>query len=174
MFESVRTVVLNATYEPVSIISSKKALIRVFEGKATVLEEHPEIVIHSVNRVWGVPTQIVLKKYVKVRATFRVPAQLTQRNLFVRDKYTCQYCNTHKKDLKSGAFLTRDHIIPTARGGKDVWENVVTACSSCNNKKADSHLTDTNMRLSRMPHTPTIFEIWSKATAKYIRPSASA
>ena len=141
-------------------------MVLFFEGKASVVEEHPDVVIHSVRDVWSIPTQIVLKHFVKSRPTFRVPAQLTQRNLFVRDKYTCQYCGRHRSQLKSGEFLTKDHVIPTSRGGKDHWENVVTACSPCNNKKADKHLHEMNYRLPKKPSIPTIFEIWSKASTK--------
>lgn len=169
MWESVRCVVLNSSYEPLSIVSARRALILYFEGKATVLEEHPEVVVRSVKDMWAVPTQVVLKHFVKSRPTFRVPAQLTQRNLFVRDKYTCQYCGRHRSELKSGEFLTRDHIIPSARGGRDIWENVVTACSRCNNKKADSHLHETNFKLMKKPSIPTVFEIWSKADSKHSR-----
>ena len=116
---------------------------------------------------WEVPTQIVLNIMVKSRPTFRVPAQLTQRNLFIRDKYTCQYCNRHRSDLKESEFLTRDHIKPTARGGRDAWENVVTACSRCNNRKADYMLDQLDMKLFKTPHTPTIFEVWSKTGSKH-------
>jgi len=166
MWEKVRCVVLNASYEPLSIVSARRALILYFEGKATVIEEHPEIVVRSVSDVWSIPTQVVLKHFVKSRPTFRVPAQLTSRNLFARDKYSCQYCGRHRAQLKVGEFLTKDHIIPSSRGGKDIWENVVTACSSCNNKKADSHLHETRFKLLKKPSTPTIFEIWSKSDTK--------
>lgn len=166
MWENVRCVVLNSSYEPLSIVPAKRALILCFEGKASIIEEHPNLFVRSVRNVWAVPTQVVLKHFVKARPTFRVPAQLTQRNLFIRDKYTCQYCSRHKSQLKEHEFLTRDHIIPQARGGRDVWENVVTACSSCNNKKADFILEDTNLKLQKKPSVPTIFEIWSKASSK--------
>ena len=62
-------------------------------------------------------------------------APLTQPGLFLRDGYTCQYCGTHVADLPFGVFLTRDHILPLADGGPDVWGNVVACCSTCNQRK---------------------------------------
>ena len=166
MWERVRCVVLNSTYEPLSIVSAKKALILFFEGKASVLTEHPEIKVHSISEAWALPTQLVLKYFVKARPTFRVPARLTPQNLWIRDKYTCQYCGRHRSIFKAGERLTRDHIIPESKGGRDVWENVVTACSSCNNKKADSQLHHTEMTLLKKPHSPSLFEIWSLVETK--------
>jgi hypothetical protein len=127
-----------------------------------------------------------LKKYIETIPALRVPAQLTQRNLFLRDRYTCQYCGRQRKDLDEKEYLTRDHIIPVARGGKDSWTNVVTACKKCNNIKADyllSELEDIYYTLAADPITadtadwiiehmvsknfnpraPMILEIWSKS-----------
>ena len=134
--ESTRCVVLNTTYEPITVISSKRALILFLEGKALIVEEHPELVVRSPNQTFPVPTSIVLKKFVKGRMVFRTKALLTQRNLFIRDEYTCQYCGRTRQSLRSSEFLTRDHVAPRHVGGKDVWENVVTCCNTCNNKKA--------------------------------------
>ena len=169
MWTRIRVVVLNSTYEPLNIVPAKKAILKIFEGKATVLETHPTKVVRSVNSSMKIPTQIILKKWVKAPPTFRIPAQLggNNKNLFIRDRYTCQYCGRHKKDLRENEKLTRDHVYPLARGGKDVWENVVTACSSCNNKKADSTLSELDIKLTRRPYTPTVFEVWSKTLCKY-------
>jgi 5-methylcytosine-specific restriction endonuclease McrA len=172
VIDHIRCVVLNATYEPLAVVSARRGLILVFEEKATLIESHPTQKIRSAHHEHDIPIQVVLKNMVKARPTFRVPAQLTQRNLFVRDRYTCQYCQRHRSDLRDSEFLTRDHVLPQARGGRDLWENVVTACSTCNNKKADYLLKDLEklgipMVLSKKPTTPTIFEIWSKQGSKY-------
>ena len=166
MWESVRCVVLNSTYEPLAIVPAKRALVMYFEGKVAIKEEHPNLVVHSVSDIWAVPTTIVLHKFVAARPTFRVPARLTPTNLWKRDKYTCQYCGRHRSEFKALEKLTRDHVVPSARGGTDCWENVVASCSTCNNKKADKLLTETTLRLTRKPYTPTIFEIWSKADTR--------
>jgi 5-methylcytosine-specific restriction endonuclease McrA len=136
-------------------------------GKASVLAEHPTLFIQSANDVHPLPTQIRLNEMVKTRRTTRAQAQLTQRNMFVRDKYTCQYCGRHRSELKDAEFLTRDHVHPQSKGGKDVWTNVITACNRCNNKKADLFLSDVNMRLLKEPTAPTVFEIWSKSNTKF-------
>ena len=161
-FESARCVVLNATYEPITIVSSKRALILYHEGKALIVEEHPELVVRSPSQTFPVPTSIVLKQFVKGRMVFRTKALLTQRNLFIRDQYTCQYCGRNKQQMRSAEFLTRDHVTPRHMGGRDIWENVVTCCNSCNNKKAYHLLEDINMTLLKIPTAPTIFELWTR------------
>jgi 5-methylcytosine-specific restriction endonuclease McrA len=165
--DTTRCVVLNATYEPITIVSSKRALILFLEGKAMIVEEHPELVVRSPSQTFPVPTSIVLKHFVKGRMVFRTKALLTQRNLFIRDQYTCQYCGRNKQQLRSSEFLTRDHVIPRHMGGRDIWENVVTCCNSCNNKKAYHLLEDINMTLLKVPSSPTIFELWTRQQKRH-------
>lgn len=168
MIDSVRCEVLNASYEPLHITSGKRALVLYLKGKAEILQEHASYMVITDNDVFPVPTQIRLFRMVKSRPTTRLPALLSQRNLFIRDRYTCQYCGRYKSELKGSEFLTRDHVIPRSRGGEDKWTNVVTACSKCNNKKADFLLEEIGMTLLKEPKTPTIFEIWSKSSSKRI------
>ena len=165
--DTTRCVVLNATYEPITIVSSKRALILYLEGKAMIVEEHPDLVVRSPNQTFPLPTSIVLKHFVKGRMVFRTKALLTQRNLFIRDQYTCQYCGRNKQQLKSSEFLTRDHVLPRHIGGRDIWENVVTCCNSCNNKKAYHLLEDINMTLLKIPTAPTIFELWTRQQKRF-------
>ncbi len=165
-FETSRCVVLNATYEPITIVSSKRALLMFLEGKAIIVEEHPELVVRSPRQVFPVPLMIALKRYIKGRRVFKTIALLTQRNLFIRDGYTCQYCGKPRGELKRSEFLTRDHIIPTSRGGTDTWNNVVASCSTCNNKKSDSYLSDIRLTLVKQPTEPTVFEIWTRQQQK--------
>ena len=143
-------------------MSAKRALILVFEEKAVVVEEHPTMRLRSPSTTIGVPVMIALKKYVKTRRVFHNPASLTQRNLFVRDNYTCQYCGRHRSTFRNNETLTRDHIFPESKGGGNTWENLVTACSSCNNKKADSLLEDTKMVLLKKPTIPSLYELWMR------------
>ena len=170
MIDGIRCIILNTSYEPLSVVPSRRGLVLVIEGKATISEAHPTLQIRSVRQVWPLPTQVILTEYRRARPANLVPAQLTQRNLFVRDRYCCQYCGRTKADLHSGEFLTRDHVTPTTRGGKDHWSNVVTACNSCNNKKSDYTLEEANLyyglELLSKPHVPTAFEIWSRIRIK--------
>jgi hypothetical protein len=78
-----------------------------------------------------------------------VPA-LTNKNLFARDKHMCLYCGDYLYDCE----LTRDHVVPVSRGGGDNWENVVTACRTCNHFKADKLLDEIGMRLLAVPYVP--------------------
>jgi 5-methylcytosine-specific restriction endonuclease McrA len=160
--ETTRCVVLNATYEPITVVSSKRALLLFLEGKAIIVEEHPEMVVRSLKQTFPVPIMIALKTYIKGRRVFKTKALLTQKNLFVRDSYTCQYCGRKRNELRNSEFLTRDHVVPTAKGGLDVWTNVVTSCNMCNNKKSDYLLEETGMSLLKIPIEPTIFEIWTR------------
>lgn len=128
--------VLNATYEPLSVISGKRAIRLLLKGRAVITESDPRFEVRAETKKFPLPVQIRLNYYVKSRAS-RLPAQLTQRNLFTRDRHKCRFCGRHKRDLEKKEYLTRDHIVPVTKGGEDVWSNVVTACVKCNNIKAD-------------------------------------
>ncbi len=141
MLERTRCVVLNATYEPLSVIPVKRALRLILAGKAVITESDGDVIIHSETKKFPLPAQIRLNYYVKNMAK-RTPSQLTQRNLFTRDKYRCKYCGRKRRDLEKPEYLTRDHIIPVTRNGQDKWDNVVTACVKCNNIKADLLLSE--------------------------------
>lgn len=172
MLRTTRCVVLNTTYEPLSIVAARRGLRLVLMGKAEITKELEGGVVGSNRKNYPIPIEVKLKEFVKGRPAFRIPATLTQQNLFVRDMFTCQYCGRHKSELGHGQFLTREHIVPRTRGGADTWSNVVTACNTCNNKKADFSLAELkkmgeDMELKRAPWTPTVFEIWSR---KSLRP----
>jgi 5-methylcytosine-specific restriction endonuclease McrA len=162
-FETAKCVVLNSTYEPITMVSSKRAIILIMEGKAIVLEEHPSLVVRSASHTLKVPIAVILKHYVKSRKIFTRSAGLTQKNLFMRDDYTCQYCLTASNKLKSKEFLTKDHVIPVCKGGKSTWENLVTACSTCNNKKGNKDLDNTDLILHKKPYAPSVFHMWMKS-----------
>lgn len=177
MIDSVRCEVLNASYEPLSITSGRRALVLCIRGKAEILQEHTSYAVETGTDIYPVPIQIRLFNMVKGRPTTRTPAQLTNRNLFIRDNHTCQYCGRHRNELKTKEFLTRDHVHPQDKGGADEWQNVVTACNRCNNKKANLTREElitlgTPMNFIRgedwKPYKPTIFEIWSKSFSKRI------
>jgi 5-methylcytosine-specific restriction endonuclease McrA len=159
-FETARCVVLNATYEPISIVSSKRALVLILEGKAVVVEEHPNLVVRSMKVTVKVPVMVALKEFIKAKRQYKATATLTRKNLFTRDNNTCQYCTRHARELKPSEFLTRDHVIPESRGGKSTWTNLVTACSTCNSKKSNHHLSDVDMTLLRKPFAPSSFDLW--------------
>ena len=119
------------------------------------------------------PLVIRLKRFVHVPRRFR--RQVTNTFLFARDGYRCQYCNRHRSELRGREFLTRDHVVPLSLGGDNGWQNVVTACSACNNRKG-SHLPEhAAMHPLHVPVEPNYVElVWAvrkitAAQAKWIR-----
>jgi 5-methylcytosine-specific restriction endonuclease McrA len=106
---------------------------------------------HTGNRSsMDIPSIIAVKGKSNGKAPYRVPA-LTNRALFRRDHSVCAYCTS----IYGHQDLTRDHIIPTSKGGKDVWTNVVTACGKCNRHKDDRTPEQAGMTLHYVPYAPT-------------------
>jgi 5-methylcytosine-specific restriction endonuclease McrA len=141
------TLLLNASYEPLRIISWKKALTLLFAGKVEVLDEY-ENEIRSVTFSVKLPSICRLVKYVRVKSRTRV--KFSRANIYARDDYRCQYCG--KKFLSED--LTFDHVVPVATGGQKKWDNIVTACFRCNHKKGGRTPTQARMELIRQPTEP--------------------
>ena len=139
-----QSLVLNATYEPLGVVSSRRAVVLVLTDKAIAVE-HGEGVLHSVTRTVVVPAVVRLTRYVRVPYRSGVP--LTRRAVFARDGGRCVYCGA--------AATSLDHVIPRCRGGAHDWSNVVSACGRCNHEKADRDITTLGWRLRRTPREPT-------------------
>lgn len=164
---------LNASFEPLTILPVKRALRLVIDRKAEILEIDDTRVFRSEKRELPCPAVIRLVRYVHVPRKFR--RQVTNTFLFARDGYRCQYCNRHRSELRGREFLTRDHVVPLSLGGDNSWQNVVTACSACNNRKG-SHLPEhASMHPLHVPVEPNYVElVWAvrkitAAQAKWIR-----
>ncbi len=151
---------LNASFEPLTILPVERALRLVIDSKAEVLEVDFARVFRSQREELPCPTVIRLVRFVHVPRRFR--RQVTNTFLFARDGYRCQYCGRHRHDLRAREFLTRDHVVPLSLGGENGWENVVTACSTCNNRKG-SHLPEhCGMHPSHPPREPNHVElVWA-------------
>ena len=136
--------VLNATYEPLCVVSARRALVLVLSGKAVALEagEHE---VHSERLTLHVPVVVRLTRFVRVPYRAQVP--LTRRAVFVRDGGRCAYCSAPATSI--------DHVVPRSRGGEHVWENVVSCCRRCNHAKADRGLVELGWRLRRAPKAPS-------------------
>jgi len=141
-----QVLLLNITYEPLKIINWKKALTLLFLGKVEVLEEYDKE-IHSVSFTIKLPSVVRLLKMIKWT---KRPVKFSRQNIYIRDNYRCQYCG---KKL-SPEELTYDHVIPKSKGGKTVWENIVTCCPSCNRKKGGRTPEEAGMRLLKKPTRP--------------------
>lgn len=141
-----KVLLLNATYEPLSFVSLKRAVVLLLKEKAEVLEAWSERNLRAEQAVFPYPLVIRLRDYVHV--PHRKGVALTRRSLFCRDNYTCQYCGTTDQPL------TMDHVVPRSRGGKTEWTNVVAACGSCNRRKANRLPLEARMILRSKPVTP--------------------
>ena len=163
---------LNASFEPLAVLPIRRALRLVIDGKAEVLETDQSRIYHSERHSFSAPSVIRLVRFVHVPRRFR--RQVTNTFLFARDGYRCQYCGKHRTQLRGREFLTRDHILPVSKGGGNTWENVVTACSPCNNRKGNHLLEEVGMHPLHPPHEPNYVElVWAvrritPAQAKYI------
>ena len=128
--------VLNATYEPLSIVPSRRAACLVLAQKADIVHDDGTA-IHSARLTVPSPTVIRLRYIVKV--PYYRHAALSRRAVFARDDHRCQYCGEHADSI--------DHIFPRSRGGQHEWENVAAACRPCNLKKRDRTPQEAGMRL---------------------------
>jgi len=143
------TLVLNASYEPIQMVNWQRAMYYLFTEKAEVVSSYDKIV-RSVSQVFQIPKIIKLVKYVKMKKMMR-GVRYSRRNILTRDKMKCQYCGS-KCTTKTA---TMDHVVPRSRGGKTSWENVVTACHDCNNKKDNRTPKEARMKLLSVPRKPS-------------------
>jgi 5-methylcytosine-specific restriction endonuclease McrA len=151
---------LNASFEPLTIVPARRAVRLVLDGKAEIIEVDEERGFRSERTHLPCPSVIRLVRYVHVPRRFR--RQVTNTFLFARDDYSCQYCGRHRSELRGRQFLTRDHILPISRGGTNSWENVVTSCSPCNNRKGNNAPEEAGMKLLTTPKEPNyVHLVWA-------------
>lgn len=143
------TLLLNASYEPMKILSWQKAVSMWFADKVEIVEEYEDFDLRSMSFTMKCPAVVRLIRYVK---GYRNKVKFSRVNVFARDEFKCQYC---RKDFKS-RDLTYDHVQPRSRGGKTTWTNIVTACFDCNSKKADRTPREARMPLFKTPVKPKI------------------
>jgi 5-methylcytosine-specific restriction endonuclease McrA len=129
-----------------SICNIRKAFILVYLGKAELVIRNDKKNLHSISKTYPWPSVIRLSEFVRVPYKKVV---LTRKNILRRDGYKCGYCG------RGDITLTVDHIVPKAQGGVDAWENLVTACTVCNNKKGDRTPEEAQMRLLNKPFKPS-------------------
>lgn len=121
-------------------------MLLIYLGKAELVLNDERKSLHSVTSTFPWPSVIRIRKFVKVPYKKVV---LTRRNILRRDIYKCGYCG------RSDIALTMDHVFPKARGGDDSWENLITACTVCNNRKGDRTPEEANMKLFIKPFKPS-------------------
>jgi 5-methylcytosine-specific restriction endonuclease McrA len=143
---SQQVLLLNASYEPLQLVSARRAIVLLLQARAELVEATSQQV-RSMDGLFDLPLVIRLGRYIK----------LPQRRLacsrgavFARDAETCQYCGVRPGRL----HLTLDHVLPRAQGGPTCWDNVVTACQVCNRKKGGRTPQQANMTLLSQPREP--------------------
>ena len=144
-----RVLLLNSSYEAISLISQERAIVLWYSGKVTVVAER-DITWRSVSIAIKVPSIVKLVNYVRGLSGRRNIVKMTRKNIMIRDNYTCQYCAKHYSPDK----LNIDHIIPKSQGGKSEWPNLVTACIDCNSKKDCRTPKQAKMTLRKQPVKP--------------------
>ena len=151
-----RALVLNASFEPLSVVPARRAAVLVLADKADMVSSSGDV-LHSERLVIDVPSVLKLRQFVKV--PFHRRAALNRRSVFARDDSQCQYCG--------GAAESIDHVVPRAKGGAHTWENVVAACRPCNVRKRDRFLHETAMTLRSIPRAPHGFA-WISITVEAV------
>ncbi|HEU5002842.1 MAG TPA: HNH endonuclease [Actinomycetota bacterium] len=138
-----RSLVLNATDEPLCIVPSRRAVVLVLKSKAEIIEANASA-FHSEKAAIPVPSVVRLTYFVKV--PYRARATLSRRAVFIRDGYECQYCGAAAENV--------DHVQPRSKGGPHTWENVVASCRRCNSRKENRTAAEVGLKLRRIPRAP--------------------
>ena len=153
-----RSLVLNATYEPLSVVASRRALVLVLAERAELV--HPsERYFHSERVTVPEPSVVRLCRYVKVPYQTRVA--LNRRAVFARDGHRCQYCGATAENI--------DHVVPKSRGGTHTWDNVVASCRPCNARKEDRTPHEAGLVLRCHPVQPRE-RMWAVIAGGALRP----
>jgi 5-methylcytosine-specific restriction endonuclease McrA len=138
------------SYLPLSAIGWKDAVTYMWLDKCVVLEWYDDWVVHAETWETKVPAVIMLREMMKTN----MKPRFSKGNIFLRDSYTCQYCDIGL--VRSQATL--DHVLPTSRGGRTTWDNIVTSCGPCNHNKGNSLLP----KPAKMPYKPDYYELVNK------------
>ena len=136
--------VLNLNYVPINVCTVRRGIILVGKGKAELLENHRGQ-LRTIDAVIEAPS--IIRLVYLVKRPF-LPRKLSKKEVFLRDRFTCQYCGKKSQDL------TLDHVVPRRQNGSHSWNNVVAACTRCNLRKAGRTPAEANMRLVKEPRVP--------------------
>jgi 5-methylcytosine-specific restriction endonuclease McrA len=142
-----RTLLLTPWMAPHTIITWERAVVLLVLDKIDVLEEYDEE-IRSPSRALRTPAVVRLKKAGAVK---KHAVRFSRINVYTRDGFRCQYCG-EKRDMRD---LNYDHVVPRKRGGKTVWENIVTSCYACNDRKGSRTPEEAGMTLRKKPFKPS-------------------
>jgi 5-methylcytosine-specific restriction endonuclease McrA len=139
-----RVLLLNATFEPLAVVTAKRAVVLMLTGKAECVEAALDGVFHSENL--SVPAPVVMRLSRYVRVPYRRAVPMTRAGVLRRDGRRCGYCGKRADTI--------DHVVPRSRGGTHTWDNCVAACRLCNSRKADKLLVELGWGLDFVPRAP--------------------
>lgn len=143
--------ILNAAYQPLSIIPWQDAIIKLHSEQAServeIVSTYPDRFIRSAHAQHAMPSVV---RHVRYRQGKKRAIKFSRDNIWARDRGRCQYCGVQVPRHS----YTYDHVIPKAKGGKTAWENIVCACARCNGMKRDMSLAESRMKLRTMPVKP--------------------
>lgn len=148
---------LNASYEPLTIIPQRRALSLLLRGRVDAVTEEA-VTVHGVSSALNIPVVLRLRRYINAP---RRGARWSRQGVLRRDGYCCIYCGIKAGEYQQGRLLTRhdltvDHIIPRSRGGRNTWGNTACACPLCNVRKGDRTPHEVGMVLRWEPKTPRV------------------
>ncbi len=156
---STRTLMLTPWLAPHRVITWERAVVLLYLGKVEVLEEY-DLAIRAPSLVLRTPAVVRLRNG-SVSTKHRV--RFSRMNVFLRDGFRCQYCG----EKRAMDELNLDHVLPRVRGGKTTWENIVTSCYACNDRKGCRTPERAGLKLLRRPFAPKTLPF-----APVIRPGA--
>jgi 5-methylcytosine-specific restriction endonuclease McrA len=139
-----RVLLLNATFEPLAVVTAKRAIVLMLTGKAECVEATLDAAFHSESLTIPAPSVMRLSRYVRVPYRHAVP--MTRAGVLRRDGRRCAYCGKRADTI--------DHVVPRSRGGAHTWDNCVAACRTCNSRKADRLIEELGWKLSVAPRAP--------------------
>ena len=139
-----RVLLLNATFEPLAVVTAKRAIVLMLTGKAECVEAALGVAFHSESLTLPAPSVMRLSRYVRVPYRHGVP--MTRAGVLRRDGRRCAYCSKRADTI--------DHVVPRSRGGAHTWDNCVAACRTCNSKKADRLIEELGWTLAVAPRAP--------------------
>lgn len=130
MMNEKKTLVLDSSFMPRSIVSVERGFVIYYKGNADIVEAYPSnFKTQRTDIVYPKPSVIRINRFVNMKYK-RVP--LSRVNVYRRDGWKCVYCERDNPNQ-----LTLDHVIPKSKGGKDRWDNLVTCCFDCNQRKGN-------------------------------------
>lgn len=144
--------VLNQDYQAIGVCSTERAFILVLLKKAEMLSHNPAKKLRSINREFEFPSIIRLYQYVHFPYK---KVNLSRHNVFKRDSHRCVYCGSKEN-------LTIDHVVPKSLGGRDAWDNLVTACQKCNSRKGSMSPEEAGLTMRYQPFRPSFVMFLSK------------